>query len=87
MTLRVHERLASRGGTATDHGTRVPIVVSLGVALALAEVLAHHGGRLFPGSRALGIALMWAGVALPPWAIFTLGDPFGPRSRSTRGSG
>jgi protein-S-isoprenylcysteine O-methyltransferase Ste14 len=76
MTLRIRERLGGRGGTATDHGTRILIVVSLGAALALAGVLAHHRDRLWPGARASGVALMWAGIGLRLWAIFTLGDSF-----------
>jgi protein-S-isoprenylcysteine O-methyltransferase Ste14 len=76
MALRVRERLAGRGGSATDHGTRVLIAVSLGAALALAGVLVHHGARLWPGARVTGVAVMWAGIGLRIWAIFTLGDSF-----------
>jgi protein-S-isoprenylcysteine O-methyltransferase Ste14 len=76
MALRVRERLGGRGGGALDRGTRVLIVFSLGAALALAAVLSHPGARLWPGGRATGVALMWAGIGLRLWAIFTLGDSF-----------
>ncbi|HWF50136.1 MAG TPA: isoprenylcysteine carboxylmethyltransferase family protein [Solirubrobacteraceae bacterium] len=74
--LRVREHRGGRGGTATDHGTRVLIGVSLAAALALAGVLGSHGARPLPGSRAVGIACIWVGVALRLKAILTLGDSF-----------
>jgi protein-S-isoprenylcysteine O-methyltransferase Ste14 len=75
-TLRVREHRGGRGGTATDHGTRVLIGASIAAALALAGVLGSHGDRPLPGSRAVGIALIWVGVALRLKAILTLGDSF-----------
>ena len=75
-TSRVRERRAGRGGTARDQGTRLLIAASLAAAVVLAAVLTHPGARLWPGGRASGIALMWAGIGLRMWAILTLGDSF-----------
>jgi protein-S-isoprenylcysteine O-methyltransferase Ste14 len=76
LPMRVRERLAGRGGTAQDRGTRALIAVSLVAGILLAALLGRPPAR--PGSAAgvCGLALMWAGIALREWAILTLGESF-----------
>ncbi|MDQ6806951.1 MAG: isoprenylcysteine carboxylmethyltransferase family protein [Actinomycetota bacterium] len=76
LTLRVREHRAGRGGIALDRWTRGLIALSLAGGFSIAALLTHPGARLFPGGRACGIALMWAGIGLRMWAILALGDSF-----------
>jgi protein-S-isoprenylcysteine O-methyltransferase Ste14 len=78
LSLRVRERVHSKGGTAQDRATRILIGAALGSAVALASVspevapsLEIHGPY-----RALGLVVLWLGLAIRVWAVASLGRAF-----------
>jgi protein-S-isoprenylcysteine O-methyltransferase Ste14 len=76
--LRVRERREGRGGRARDRATRVLIALSIGAAIGLA-LLARSvapGMRIPTAGRALGVLVMWLGLAIRVWAIAALGRAF-----------
>jgi protein-S-isoprenylcysteine O-methyltransferase Ste14 len=75
---RVRERLHGRGGTARDRATRILIGASIGAAVALAALTAAHlqSLRVSASGRAVGVVVMWLGLAIRGWAIATLGGAF-----------
>ena len=78
MGLRVSERVHQRGGGDRDRGTRILIVLTLGAAFGLAPVVASAAPSLrIPGPyRAVGLIVMWLGLAIRIWAIAVLGNAF-----------
>jgi protein-S-isoprenylcysteine O-methyltransferase Ste14 len=78
LGLRVRERVQSRGGTGQDRATRVLIAVGLASAIALASVTANASSSLdIPGPhRAIGLIVMWLGLAIRVWAVAALGRAF-----------
>jgi protein-S-isoprenylcysteine O-methyltransferase Ste14 len=78
LGLRVRERLQGKGSARRDRATRAMIAVSLGVAMALAALIASRAGTLRVAGlpRAAGLIVMWLGLALRIWAIATLGRAF-----------
>jgi len=76
--LRVRERVQHRGGGDRDRSTRVLIAVTLGASFVLASVAASVTPSLrIPGPyRAVGLILMWLGLAIRIWAIAVLGSAF-----------
>jgi protein-S-isoprenylcysteine O-methyltransferase Ste14 len=76
--LRVRELRAGRGGRARDRATRALIAVSLGAAVGLALLLRSvaPGARIPTAGRALGVIVMWLGLAIRVWAIAALGRAF-----------
>jgi len=79
LTLRVRERLRGKGGRERDRATRVLIAVTLGAAIGGAIVVSRSlaPSLRMPGDwRALGVVLMWLGLATRVWAIATLGRAF-----------
>jgi protein-S-isoprenylcysteine O-methyltransferase Ste14 len=78
LGLRARELAQHRGGGGRDQATRILIVVTLGAALVLASVLASAAPSLhIPGpSQAVGLAVMWLGLAIRVWAIAVLGRAF-----------
>jgi protein-S-isoprenylcysteine O-methyltransferase Ste14 len=78
LSLRVRERVQSRGGTAHDRATRILIAAALGSAIALASVAAKVAPSLrMPGPhRAAALIVMWLGLAIRVWAIAALGRAF-----------
>jgi protein-S-isoprenylcysteine O-methyltransferase Ste14 len=78
LSLRVRERVHSKGGTAQDRATRILIAASLASAIALASVAAEVAPSLaIPGPyRAFGLAVMWLGLAIRVWAVAALGRAF-----------
>ena len=74
-----------KGGRALDRGSRRLIAVGITVAIALAGVLArrlrHDSALWLPAADtdallAVGLAIMWAGIALRVWSVATLGPAF-----------
>jgi protein-S-isoprenylcysteine O-methyltransferase Ste14 len=78
LGLRVRERVQSRGGTGQDRATRVLIAVGLASAIALASVTANASSSLdIPGPYgAIGLIVMWLGLAIRVWAVAALGRAF-----------
>jgi protein-S-isoprenylcysteine O-methyltransferase Ste14 len=78
LSLRVHERLQGRGGTARDRATRVLIAITLGTSIALAATIASRTAapRIAAPYRAAGLIAMWVGLAIRVWAIAALGRAF-----------
>ena len=78
LGLRVRERIHGKGGSARDRSTRPLIAVSVGAAIALAELAASRLPSLrIPGPhRAVGVGVMWVGLAIRIWAIAVLGRAF-----------
>jgi protein-S-isoprenylcysteine O-methyltransferase Ste14 len=78
LSLRVRERVHSRGGTAQDRSTRILIAAALGSAIAIASFAAKVAPSLaMPGpNRALGLVVMWLGLAIRVWAVAALGRAF-----------
>jgi protein-S-isoprenylcysteine O-methyltransferase Ste14 len=76
--LRVRERREGRGGRARDRATRVLIALSIGGAIGLAFFLRSvaPGVRIPTAGPALGVMVMWLGLALRVWAIAALGRAF-----------
>ena len=76
MGLRVSERVHHRGGGDRDRGTRILTVLTLGAAFGLAPVVASAAPSLrIPGPyRAVGLIVMWLGLAIRIWAIAVLGQ-------------
>ena len=78
----VYIRLRSalrRGGDRLDQGSLVWIVLSLGIGVLLAlGAAARVRGATITGWApvVVGIVMMWAGVALRQWAVWTLGRFF-----------
>ena len=78
LSLRVRERVQSRGGTGQDRATRILIAAAIGGAITLAVVTAKAVPSLrIPGPyRAAGLIVMWLGLAIRVWAIAALGRSF-----------
>ena len=76
MGLRVSERVHHRGGGDRDRGTRILIVLTLGAAFGLAPLVPSAAPSLrIPGPyRAVGLIVMWLGLAIRIWAIAVLGQ-------------
>jgi protein-S-isoprenylcysteine O-methyltransferase Ste14 len=78
LSQRIREGIHGRGRTGHDRFTRVLIVGSIGATIALASVSASHvqSLRMPHPFRVAGLIVMWLGLALRAWAIFTLGSAF-----------
>jgi protein-S-isoprenylcysteine O-methyltransferase Ste14 len=78
LGVRVRERLQGRGGAARDRATRILIAVTLGAAVAVGVVTASHatGPRIGGPYRAVGVIVIWLGLAIRVWAIAALGRAF-----------
>jgi protein-S-isoprenylcysteine O-methyltransferase Ste14 len=76
--LRVREAVQGKGGRKRDRGTRVLIAVSLGAAIALASVATSVAPTLgIPVAvQAIGVVVMWLGLATRFWAVAALGGAF-----------
>jgi protein-S-isoprenylcysteine O-methyltransferase Ste14 len=78
LVVRVREALAGRGGAARDRGTRIAIVLAIGVAILGAGIATSRAPSLRIGAaaRAAGVAVMWLGLVTRGWAIAALGRSF-----------
>ena len=78
LGLRVRERAQGRGGAAADRATRVLIAVALATAFALAAATESwaRAPRIGGPYRALGLIVIWLGLAIRVWAIAALGRAF-----------
>ena len=78
LSLRVRERVQSKGATDQDRATRILIAAALGSAIGLASVMAKVAPSLeIPGPyRAAGLIVMWLGLAIRVWAVAALGRAF-----------
>lgn len=70
----------NRGGSRVDHGSIVAVVVALaaGVLVALWSAISVPSAAT-PGGWSpfvAGLAMMWLGIALRQWAVWTLGRFF-----------
>lgn len=78
VSLLVRDRVRRRGSRARDRATRMLIRVTLNAAFALAflAVAAEPSLRIPAPHRAVGLIVMWLGLAIRMWAIATLGSAF-----------
>jgi protein-S-isoprenylcysteine O-methyltransferase Ste14 len=78
LSLRVRERVESKGATARDRATRILIAAAIGSAIVLASAAAKVAPSLrIPGPyRAAGLIVMWLGLAIRVWAVAALGRAF-----------
>jgi protein-S-isoprenylcysteine O-methyltransferase Ste14 len=78
LSLRIRERVQSKGGTARDRATRILIAAALGSAIVLASAAPKLAPSLrIPGPyRAAGLIVMWLGLAIRVWAVAALGRAF-----------
>ena len=78
LSLRVRERVQCKGGTAQDRATRILIAAALASAIALASLAAQMAPSLEIAGpyRALGLVVMWLGLAIRVWAVAALGRAF-----------
>ena len=79
--LLIRDRIRGKGGLARDKGTIWLNFLFMAVAVSVAGGLAgplRHTGWYFgsAGLSAVGLLLMWAGLAIRIWAIVTLGRSF-----------
>jgi protein-S-isoprenylcysteine O-methyltransferase Ste14 len=72
LGLRVHEVARGKGRREHDRGTRVMIVVSLGLAFVVANVAASRTHAL----EVAGAVVMCLGLATRVWAVVALGRSF-----------
>jgi protein-S-isoprenylcysteine O-methyltransferase Ste14 len=78
LGLRVREAARGKGRREHDRGTRVMIVVSIGLALGAAGA-AHSrvtGLRMPEAARWIGLGVMCLGLATRVWAVAALGRSF-----------
>jgi protein-S-isoprenylcysteine O-methyltransferase Ste14 len=78
LGVRVRERLQGRGSAARDRATRALIGVTVGIAVAVAAVMASRATapRIAVPYRAAGLVVTWLGLAIRVWAIAALGRAF-----------
>lgn len=81
LSTAVETSTARTKGARVDRGTKWMLIGSMIAALSLAVLAARRfPGAVMPGNGwvwvALGVALMWAGIALRIWAIAVLGRFF-----------
>ena len=78
MSLRVRDLAHHRGGGGRDRATLILIGVTLGGSFVFASVAASVAPSLrIPGPyRAVGVIVMWVGLAIRVWAIAVLGSAF-----------
>jgi protein-S-isoprenylcysteine O-methyltransferase Ste14 len=73
VSLRVREAAQGRGGRARDRGTRILVAVSIGAPIGIAA--ASDAPKLgIP--TAIGLVVMWLGLATRIWAVVSLGRSF-----------
>src|SRR3954463_14059071 len=73
LGLRIREAVQGKGRRERDRGSRLLIAISLGLSVG---VTAATGSKAPPALQAIGVAVMWAGLAVRVWAIATLGAAF-----------
>ena len=79
LSLRVRERVQSRGGTARDRATRILIAAALGERDRAGQRRRRNvaPSLRIPGPyRAVGLIVMWLGLAIRVWAVAALGRAF-----------
>lgn len=76
--VRVREVVQRRGRRDRDRATRALIALGLGGGIALAfAARAHAPSARLPGfGQAVGLVVMWLGLAVRVWAIAALGRAF-----------
>jgi protein-S-isoprenylcysteine O-methyltransferase Ste14 len=76
--LRVRETTRGKGRRSRDRATRVLIAFSLGASIAAATIAASVAPslRIPPGLQAVGVIVMWLGLATRVWAVAALCDAF-----------
>jgi protein-S-isoprenylcysteine O-methyltransferase Ste14 len=76
--LRVREAARGRGERDRDRGTRVLIAISLGAAIAAANLATSVAPslRIPVAVRVFGVVVMWLGLATRVWAVAALGAAF-----------
>jgi protein-S-isoprenylcysteine O-methyltransferase Ste14 len=87
VSIRLRSRM-NRGGSNADQGSIVAVVVALGAGVGVAVWSAAGSATLIPGGWlpfALGLLMMWLGIALRQWAVLTLGPFFTVVVRVTEG--
>jgi protein-S-isoprenylcysteine O-methyltransferase Ste14 len=80
-TLLLRDAARGKGSTDRDRGTRSLLVITWLVAFlgATAVSVWLRNGSLWnigPGCRAVGLSLMWLGLALRIWSVVVLGSSF-----------
>ena len=73
LGLRIREAVQGKGRRERDRSSRLLIAISLGLSVG---VTAATGSKAPPALQAIGVAVMWAGLAVRVWAIATLGAAF-----------
>ena len=71
LGVRVREGIQGKGRRRRDRGTRILIALTLGAAIATAVAAPSA-----PSLLAVGVVVMWLGLALRVWAIAALGGDF-----------
>ncbi len=70
VSLRVLEATRGKGRRGRDRGTRVLVAISIGVAIAAGAAASSQG------LPAVGVIVMWVGLATRIWAVLALGASF-----------
>ena len=76
VTLALRDLIRGMGSTARDRGTRRILVIGWIAAFLGATWVAGHFPEAWHPLASLGLAMMWAGLAVRIWSIATLGASF-----------
>jgi protein-S-isoprenylcysteine O-methyltransferase Ste14 len=85
--LLVRDLVRRKGGLGSDRGTRVIVSLTLAGSIWIGILLRSWVPALdtpAPNAfAAVGVVVIWVGLALRVWAVLTLGRSFSTSSRST----
>lgn len=85
VVVQARDVLRGKGGKELDRGTRrlIGLVTTASIVLAgvISRAVRHNSALWLPGAGtdaplAVGVAIMWAGLAVRLWSIATLGAAF-----------
>ena len=76
LGVRIRERGEGKGGRQRDRGTRILVVLALGVVIGTAVAAPLSQSPALAPLPATGIVLMWLGLTVRVWSVAALGGDF-----------
>lgn len=76
LGVRIRERGQGKGGRQRDRGTRILVVLALGVVIGTAVAAPLSQSPALAPSPATGLVLMWLGLTVRAWSVAALGGDF-----------